>query len=680
MSKQRSTDFLLFFAAALASVAGFIPSAFEVPHLGYRNIFWLLALLGILTVSYSWIWKNKVRPLLQNRTRQELAAHVGFSIAFGILLIIMVPIKLDHYYSFLLPSHTLEILPVSKQNDTISLISFDTDWGGLPAGKIDLPYKWQGKPGPLSILNFQPETNSHLVRVVWDGNEHIVDLSRGLKKGWLFDRQYFDVPHYHSFIYSIFLGIALFFTIFWFTCVIIGMKALPGSRRQIKLFWLALPMLSVWMVYLLTFWPGLSSYDTMQQWREAQAGVFTDAHPALHTMFIAAVSRIFPSLAAIALIQILALAFVTAWGLVELNKQGLPTWATWGLAGSFALLPVNSLLVITVWKDILYGCALFAFFIQFIKIVLSKGDWLNNKNNLAGYILAGLATVFLRHNGFPVIIASIFILALPYQKLWKINLFAIIFISGVYFFVRGPFYDYMKVKKYPAMINILMLDHIGAHIKAGTAIDKDDLAYLDQLIPIQKWPYACANSEIRNMDGPIPFDFFSINDPRPAQIALKLFFKNPMVDIKHTLCAAEIFWKVNPDSSIYTIPMQGRQYVMPNEFGITSHTLLPALVFALPVPQPDTPLIWRPAFYLLILIYCQCIVVLKGGTRNLFLISIPIIIQTGVMFLVNYANDFRYMFSTELSALLIIGLVFLPLPVLQDARSDLHKTNSENQE
>jgi hypothetical protein len=480
----------------------------------------------------------------------------------------------------------------------------------------------------------------------------------------VFIRKYFERPFYYSLIYTPLLLVALFSITCWITMLMIAFRALPGSKKPVRLVWLTLPMLTVWSIYLLTFWPGLSSYDTMQQLREAQAGVFTDAHPAIHTMFIALVSQVFPTPAAIAVIQILTLALVTAWGLVELNRRGLPAWATWSVAFGFALLPVNSLLVITLWKDILYGCALFAVFIQFIKIVLSQGAWLNQKRNLFGFILAGLAASFLRHNGFPVIITSLLVLSFSYRKQWKGILGSILILSCIYFLIRGPFYDFMKVKKYPAFINILMFDHIGAHIKAGTPLEKGDMAYLDELIPLEKWPYKCYDSEIRNMDGPIPFDTFSIPDPRPMQIALKLFLKNPGVDLRHTLCAGGLIWRVEPGYPIYTLPMAGRNYGQLDELGIIANPILPGLLYLLPVPPSDNPVIWRPAFYLLILLFCVPVFALRGRVKKFLLILVPILIQTLVMILVNYARDFRYMFSTELSALLAIGLLFLPLSEL----------------
>jgi len=119
-------------------------------------------------------------------------------------------------------------------------------------------------------------------------------------------------------------------------------------------------------------------------------------------------------------------------------------------------------------------------------------------------------------------------------------------------------------------------------------------------------------------------------------------------------------------------------YVMSNEFGIKENPILPGLSSILPVPSSGDPVMWKPAFYLLILVFCMILLALRGQTINFLVPLIPLLFQTGVMILVNYARDFRYMFSTELSALFAIGLLFLPLAELQKARDSQQDNKQEH--
>lgn len=653
------------------------PGFFEVAWPGYRNTLLLLGLWLLLTAGFTWSWEKALKARWQQQTRSQKTGFLGFTAAFVLLLVVMVPLNFDHYFNRLLPTHTLQILPIGQETDQVDLLAFNVEWGQLPAGKINLPHTWQGRPGNQAVLAFNPEASSHLVEVIWDsGEKQTLDLASGVTKAGILAIKSFSKPSYHQFLFTLASLIAWFGLIFWFTLLLLAFTPRQVSFKAVKFSWLVWPMLIVWTVYLLTFWPGLSSYDTMQQWGEAQTRIFTDAHPALHTMFIALVSHFFPTPAAIAFLQILVLASVTAWGLVELNARGLPAWAAWALAVGFAIFPIHSLMVITVWKDILYGAAIFAFVIQFIKIVFSNGEWLSQKKNLAGLLLVGFSATFLRHNGFPIIAASLLVLILFYRQHWQKVLAVILLLTAITLGIRGPFYDWMQVKQYPGFVNILMFDHIGAHLKAGTPLETADRDYLNQLIPLEKWPYVCWNSEIRNMDGPIPFDSFAVRDPRPIQIAIKLFLKAPLVNVRHSLCAGGLVWRMYPGYSIYAFPMLNRKYmVMPNDYGITANPILPSLTPLLPIISPDHPLFWRPAFYSLVLLFITSTLVLRSQSPKIFLVLTPLVIQSGVILLINYANDFRYLFSTELSAFIFIGLLFLPWSSLIQANQSHHPTH-----
>jgi len=609
----------------------------------------------MVTVSFYWIAETVLTPYFKNLSKIYILLIIGFSIFTSVLLIFFSTINLNRYYSFLFPYHTLEIFPVDKGQVSVQLVSFDSELGSFPSGKIKLPYAWKGKPGSWAILSFSPETGSNQIEIVWDGVKQIRSISSSKTKTQVNIKQYFELPIFHKIIYSTSIFLCLSYLV---TCLTVFFLVLNKQNKQFV--WLAFPMILTWLIYLLTFWPGLSSYDTVFQWDEAHTGLFTDAHPAIHTMFISLVSNTYPSIAAIALTQIISLAFVSAWGLSKLKNRGLSTFFVWVLAFCFAFLPVNSLMVITIWKDIPYGCAVFVLFIQFFEIVFSKGSWIEKRENQGGLIISSLAVSLLRHNGIPVALTGVAILLIYYKKHWGILFRVILIVLGVYFFVREPFYAFMKVKSYPGFLNILMFDHIGAHIKAGTPIESENRIFLNNLIPFEKWPYICQQSDIRNMDGPIPFDYFSKPDPRPANIAIKLFLLNPSVDFQHTLCAARLIYMIDPGYPIYSVPLVGYHYGASGVNGIKPESKFPGLLNKLPTPSSKNPVLWRPAFYLYIIIASLFILLYRGKSKIISLIYLPIFIQTCVMVVVNYAPDFRYMFSTELIALFSIGMILLP--------------------
>ena len=133
-------------------------------------------------------------------------------------------------------------------------------------------------------------------------------------------------------------------------------------------------MFAVWVFYLLTFWPGMMSPDSIVQWGQILTGQFTDTHPAIHTMLLWLFTRIWLSPAPIAIVQILLVSFSVAWGLGLLVELGINLPSAWLLACIFALSPINSTIVISIWKDIPYCGCLFLFSIQVLKIIISNGS------------------------------------------------------------------------------------------------------------------------------------------------------------------------------------------------------------------------------------------------------------------------------------------------------------------
>ncbi len=87
---------------------------------------------------------------------------------------------------------------------------------------------------------------------------------------------------------------------------------------------------------------------------------------------------------------------------------------------------------------------------------------------------------------------------------------------------------------------------------------------------------------------------------------------------------------------------------------------------------------WRPAFYLLVILFSISVLAIRARAKKFLFIIVPILIQTMIMSVINYAPDFRYMFSTELAALYIIGLLFLPTPELQNFKENLYRADQES--
>ena len=200
-------------------------------------------------------------------------------------------------------------------------------------------------------------------------------------------------------------------------------------------------MITVWGIYLLTFWPGMMSTDSNVQWQQVITGIFSDAHPVFHTLFIWLITRLWFTPAAVAIVQILSLSLTTAWGISLLDEQGLP-WAAWTLVALFALSPANGDMVIILWKDIPYSTSLFLLSLMILKIVFSQGKWLAKRSTWVWLALVSLCVASFRHNGLPIPFLTLPILILVYKKWWKPLVSSLVLFFALYLLIHGPLYNF----------------------------------------------------------------------------------------------------------------------------------------------------------------------------------------------------------------------------------------------
>ena len=137
--------------------------------------------------------------------------------------------------------------------------------------------------------------------------------------------------------------------------------------------WYSLTLIFTWSLFLLAFWPGLMSTDSLGQWTQMIQGMFDDSHPVFHTWTNWLITRAWLSPAAVAFAQLIALALVIGFGLKLMRKKGASGWITWRTVVLIALLPVNELMVITLWKDIPYTIAFIGLLLCVLLMIQSGG-------------------------------------------------------------------------------------------------------------------------------------------------------------------------------------------------------------------------------------------------------------------------------------------------------------------
>jgi hypothetical protein len=621
----------------------------------------------------------------------------------------------------LFPLHTLQIsIPAGETDRAITLYYAKTslrdigfgeftqngDWQRTDAGLTHngsgpAMLTWRGRVGDGASLDFTNTPALVEAQAGWDGQ--LSPLTSGNSSHDLIQVIYkFSLGWISGTVGRLITGFTAGFLFLAVTLFLAGVKLKTSNLvKHKKGYWLlyALPMIAVSVFFLLIFFPGLVPQDSLVQWRMVLTGQYSDQHPILYTLLIGLLSRIYNSPSSVAIAQILMISLPVAWGLAELGGMGVSRKILWVLAVLFAILPVNILSIITLRKDVLYSAAIFILSIMFLKIINSRGTWLKKPWTWLGMGLTLAVISLTRLNGLPVALGSIALLLIFYRQAWRrlaasAGIFAFMLVA-----MYGPVYSLLKVKHVSEFGTVVFLHHIAAHLDAGTPLDAEEADYLGRLAPLNSWDYNCCQAnptmaaifpgnDKENYDLPL----LKQDIQKPARIALDLFLKDPLVDLRHMACAGQLVWSLQsscPDV-IRTgiIPLVGHMdpetsfSILPNPMRFASASKIPGLIrFANTYLQIfSNNLIHYINFtmpiYLYLTIYCTALLAVRKKDWRILLFAAIIIIQSITLLLINISQTYRYQYGVFLVGLISIGFLFIPI---QTNRSILpgSKTNDE---
>lgn len=423
---------------------------------------------------------------------------------------------------------------------------------------------------------------------------------------------------------------------------------------------------AVWCLYLGAFWPGILSYDSLSQFDQATRNAYTDWHPVFHTLNLKFLLLFWKSPAVMALFQILALSLVAGYGLYVFRKKGVPRVIILLVCLLFSLNLINGMLVITLWKDVLYSISVMLLNILVINVVDTAGGWLRPARNwiLLG-ITGGLVTLY-RHNGFPIPVITMLALAGAYRAHWKDLLKSTAVLAVMLLVVYGAIYPLFHVEKdsgQPA--SVVFVHPLDAEINNlkdyQNTLSANDLSYLNAIYPLKKgWSYSCYDATV--------FFYQIINfaplqkDPlRALEILIKLASRDPKILVRHFFCLSSFTWRLDQPDGVYlesvlytsidaTVYPAWTQY----QPMIAQRSALPAMRQVVMGMQDLSTRIdprkisWRPAIYLYLFAAAVIATALSNKNAKLLLILVPVAAQTAIIMLVAQLEAVRYQYPVYL--------------------------------
>jgi hypothetical protein len=244
-------------------------------------------------------------------------------------------------------------------------------------------------------------------------------------------RHYF---HTGRFIQQLFFALILT----WAASGLLGMIHRCGGAkaffmgRELRLFWLLFSgAVIVYSFFLLSFWPGVLSVDSMNVWRAAWLpDVMINNHPLLNVLFYTLLLLLWNNVAVVPLSQILLLSLLIAVTFYYCHRRGVAL--AWLLPCYLLLLfslPVG-LYNVTLWKDVPFALLVIFWGLTTAYFFLKKretGRVRLTRQQAASLLLLFLALVLIRHNGM----IYLFTLPLLFLALGLIRISRVVLLSGL---------------------------------------------------------------------------------------------------------------------------------------------------------------------------------------------------------------------------------------------------------
>ncbi len=695
-------------AAALAYFVYFLQS--QVGRSG-EQVFVFLYLVALFSVGVYPLLIHFVLPRLRTFSRRAQVAWVIASLSTGMFLLVVTPVRLPVMSTL----HHLEITATGQKNQAAlgselwvtglfrangtqvdsAEFTLNGDWevrDGVPLSYRHQPAAlvWQGQLDGDVQLHLLSHPWSGIVTVTWDGATQTIDLysPTGTRKDIALPVR-IEVSWQSVMIFlagAISLGTLLLVISIWLATRPIQAKATVARRWG----WVgyAAPCITIWSIYLLAFWPGLMTLDSIDQWQQMLTGQISDFHPVFHTLTNWLVTRIWLSPAMVALAQITVLSIVAGLILMQLRKWGASRLVVWLTCILFALSPANGILVNTLWKDVPYSIAVLILTYFILQMVQDHGTWLNRKFAWVWLGTIAACVALYRHNGAPVAVGTLIILFIAYRQYWKRLALASALMLGMWLGIRGSVYQLLNVQPLPSSFftAYIALKHVAAHLAQGAELTASEQAFLQQVRTGDlKWPYLCSTAEPLLYDGKLNSDFALSHSAELTQLAIKLLQQNPKIDLDDQLCGSSLVWRLSwpptPQHRFnvlpFTIGNDGLPYTWKAPQGPKDPLDYTPYRIESPIPtvsqfliqnirqmlQPDNiSWLWRPALYFYILVAASAIAAIRSRYWKFLLLCIPVVLNSLVL-VMTLAQDFRYEYSVVLAGLLFSFYLIFSVPL-----------------
>jgi len=251
-----------------------------------------------------------------------------------------------------------------------------------------------------------------------------------------------------------------------------------------------------WLISLLSTFPGISSYDSKEEWEMMRDGVITSHHPVIHVVILGGLQKVSndwfgtgnPGIFVYVVLQLAMYVFVIKQLFDLFKKNNVSELKQWVAVLFFSLSPIIQLFSILTSKD-----SIFSVFELWLLVCLANSyfeeDILCKRKAIVHFIIASFGTSVFRKNGIYIVVVVMLVYALRNRKSIKklLPVYAIIF--GLYMLYVGPCYKLLNVQagSVREMLSVPIQQLARVHRFDIDSFEDEDLEILYRIIPKEGW-------------------------------------------------------------------------------------------------------------------------------------------------------------------------------------------------
>lgn len=451
------------------------------------------------------------------------------------------------------------------------------------------------------------------------------------------------------------------------------------------LLYLTIPLV-VYTIGMLANYPGLLSPDSLYVWSiVSHNGPYDNLHPLLYLLTLRFLYNIGFNIWGIMVIQCLLCALTYTYIVYKFDIMGLSSaWCVIGLV-LLTIYPLNLMNTITFWKDVPYTMGLALLTIELIRITKDKLYFKSIRNILI--LLFSLTLILIsRHNGMFIValtfLIAIIVLLIKKNKRLVIRCSVILLVSIVLYYGTLNIAMYALGDKYkePEENNVLttskyalsMQGLVGLYEEKWDVLDKKDKEFISNYIDLkkldehldkyrenEKWRYWSRTKAYVKAEQLVK------NPNQYIKGYINLLKKHPYDMVNAYLKTTAIIWSA-PELGYTTHcanPYTFRDRACAVSYGIEigdksflpkiKHDIFYELYMKMPCDSWYA-LLWRSAFYMLIIIFFLWRAVKRKGGISLIVV-LPVIINSLGYLIMIEAQDSRYTYINFTVALIMIA-------------------------